>query len=71
MRMNATIFDLAIDFGYHDEPGPPDAFPVRVAMSWEHAKALADLLARNIQAFEEDMGEIRDFEEDEDDHDGD
>ena len=65
--MNATIFDLAIDFGYHDEAGPPDAFPVRVAMSWEHAKALADLLAENIQAYEKDIGEVRNFEEADDD----
>lgn len=68
--MNATLFDLAIDFGYHDEPGPPGAFPVRVAMSWEHAKALADLLAKNIKAYEDEVGQVRDFEDDEDAHDG-
>ncbi len=68
--MNATLFDLAMDFGYADEPGPPDDFPVRVVMSWEHAKSLADLLAQNIQAYEEDIGEVRNFEEDEDADDG-
>jgi Protein of unknown function (DUF3467) len=71
VRMNATPFDLAIDLGYHDEPGPPDAFPVRVAMSWEHAKVLADLLAQNIKAYEDQVGEVRIFDEDGDAHGGD
>jgi hypothetical protein len=62
-RMNPTPYDLSIDFGYNDEPGPPKEFPVRLAMSWEHARTLAILLERNLKAYEEQAGEIREFEE--------
>jgi hypothetical protein len=59
VRMVGTPFELSIDIGYHDEQGPPERFPARIAMSWEHAKAVSDLLARNIADYEEQAGPIR------------
>ena len=61
VRMVATAYDLSMDFGYNHEQGPPERFPIRVAMSWEHAKALADLLQTNIAAYEAEIGTIRGF----------
>jgi Protein of unknown function (DUF3467) len=70
-RMNPTLLDLGIDFGYAQESGPPDVFPVRVTMSWEHAKILAGLLGQNIKAYEAQVREIPEFAEVEDVPDGD
>jgi len=68
VRMNATPFELGIDVGYSDEPGPPGAHPARLLMSWEHAKAMADLLSRNIAEYEAQAGVIREvFEKGEED----
>jgi hypothetical protein len=59
VRMTGTPFELSIDFGYNEVQGPPKKFPVRVAMSWEHAKALAELLQSNIVDYEQSVGPIR------------
>jgi hypothetical protein len=59
VRMMGTPFELSIDFGYNEVQGPPEKFPVRVAMSWEHAKALAELLQSNIVDYEQSVGPIR------------
>lgn len=70
VRTNATPFDIGIDVGYNDAPGPPDSYPVRLLMTWEHAKAFVELLERNIQSYEEEVGSLRDLidrtEEDDD-----
>jgi hypothetical protein len=59
VRMSGTPFELGIDVGYNDEQGPPETFPARLVMSWEHVKAMADLLNRNIAEYEAQAGEIR------------
>lgn len=74
VRMNASLLDLAIDFGYVEEPfvGPPeDGYPVRVVMSWEQAKGLVELLEDNIRVYEENIGRIRSFDGEEADDDDD
>lgn len=59
-------FDLAIDFGYMalrrdaDEGVPETNWSVRVAMSWEHARSLYDLLGKQIEAFETAVGNLPD-----------
>lgn len=65
VRLNATLLDLSIDFGYVEEPltGPPeDGYPVRVVMSWEQAKGLIELLEDNVRVYEENVGRIRSFD---------
>jgi hypothetical protein len=59
VRSTATPFEMALEFGYSPEGGPPADVPVLVAMTWEHAKALADLLNSNLAAFEAQAGPIR------------
>jgi hypothetical protein len=66
VRMNASLLDLAIDFGYVEEAfvGPPEGgFPVRVVMSWEQAKGLLELLQENVELYERHAGTIRGFDE--------
>ena len=72
VRLNASLLDLSIDFGYVEEPftGPPeDGYPVRVVMSWEQAKGLIELLQDNIRVYEENVGQIRGFDGEEEDDD--
>jgi hypothetical protein len=63
VRLGSTPFDISIDIGYQPEPGPPDSYPLRVVMSWEHAQAFARLLDRTIESYKEQAGELREFEE--------
>ncbi|MBK5219341.1 MAG: DUF3467 domain-containing protein [Thermoleophilia bacterium] len=58
-RYIAGPFDLSLDFGYNTEGGPPEKFPVRVAMSWEHAKLLHRLIGEAMDGYEEQAGAIR------------
>jgi Protein of unknown function (DUF3467) len=63
-RYLAGPFDLSLDFGYNtQEGGPPDSFPVRVVLPWEHVKILAQFLEQAIKAYEDQAGEIRDLED--------
>lgn len=63
VRAQSTPFDLGLDFGYNDAPGPPDSYPVRVVMSWEHAKAFIQLLENGLKSYEEQAGPVRDMVE--------
>jgi hypothetical protein len=59
-------FDLGIEFGHAIPPGAnedpqPPLWIVRVAMSWEHAKALHGLLGDNLAEYEKRIGPIRDI----------
>ena len=62
MRISGTPFDLSLDLGYHNKPGPPDTFGVRVVMSFEHAKQLLTLVAGAVEQYEAQAGPIRDLE---------
>jgi hypothetical protein len=66
-RLDGTLVDLALDFGYSEEPfmGPPKSFPVRVVMTWEAAKGLHELLGSNLEVYEENIGQVRTFETEE------
>jgi hypothetical protein len=60
-------FDISLEFGYVVPPGEGEAPPVpnwrvRVAMSWEHARAMLQLLEEQIQAYEDKVGPIPDIE---------
>jgi len=59
-------FDVSFEFGYSIPPGegessmPPD-WLVRVAMSWEHARAFHGLLGDQLAAYEDQVGTIPDL----------
>jgi len=71
MRVNGTVYDVGIDFAYIDEDGPPDSYPVRVVMTWEHARLLHGLLERNLASYEEQVRPVQNFEGSEDVSNGD
>jgi hypothetical protein len=60
-------FDVAVDFGYMaigpdtDEGAPDASWLVRVAMSWEHARALHTLLGEQLESFEAHVGDLPDI----------
>ncbi len=59
-------FDIALDFGYlaagaEGEPPAGTQWIARVAMSWEHARALHDLLGEQIRNYEENVGPLPDI----------
>jgi uncharacterized protein DUF3467 len=62
VRAGQSPFDLTLDFGYRRKPGPPAKFPVRVVMSWEHAKALRAVLDSALTDYEKVAGPIRELE---------
>lgn len=61
VRAGSTPYDLSLDFGYRRREGPPPEFPVRVVMSWEHAKVLQEVLQTALSDYEEAAGSIRDM----------
>jgi hypothetical protein len=61
-------FDVGIDFGYkgyaavsEDDDADATRWAVRVAMSWEHARALHTLLGEQLEAYEEQVGDLPDI----------
>jgi Protein of unknown function (DUF3467) len=62
VRVDMTPYDIALDLGYHSTPEPPARFPVRVIMTWEHARDLRGLLDESIKRFEADIRPIREEE---------
>ena len=61
VRAASTPCDLSLDFGYRRREGPPQEFPVRVVMSWEHARVLHEIIAVALSDYEEAAGSIRDL----------
>lgn len=57
----ATEYELSFDLGYRTATGAEPDFAIRIVTSWEHAKALRDLLDRLIVGYEDSAGPIRDF----------
>lgn len=70
-RYRAGAFDLALDFGYNAKPedGPPETYPVRIVMSWEHALIFSQLLQDAIKGYQGQVGDIRQLAEIEGDND--
>jgi hypothetical protein len=65
--MRGGPFDLSIEFGYVVPPGEgeapqPPIWQVRVAMSWEHAQALRDLLDAQLREYQNIVGELPSIE---------
>jgi hypothetical protein len=61
-------FDVALDFGYlavsvegHAPNETQTQWGTRVAMSWEHARALHELLGEQIAKYEENVGPLPDI----------
>jgi hypothetical protein len=60
-------FDVSIEFAYAIPPTEGEApkaplWLARVAMSWEHAQALRDLLDGTLKQYQEAVGELPDIE---------
>jgi hypothetical protein len=55
-----AAFDCALDFGYalgsSEGEQPKPRWLVRVAMSWEHAGAVRDMLSDQIEKYEAQIG---------------
>ena len=62
-QVRVTPYDFQLLLGQTTEPGPGNTIVVNnlvtVVMSPQHAKALADILSRHVQAFEILMGQIQ------------
>ncbi len=61
VRLDATPYDVSMDFGYRTTDEPPKDFPVHLVMTWEHAKDLLSLLSNAVEQYTENVGPIRDF----------
>jgi hypothetical protein len=64
--VNATrtlggAFDLTLDLGYQRGAEPPD-WVVSVAMSWEHAQALAASLEDVLKRYQDQVGPLPDIQ---------
>jgi len=70
VRMGMTVWDISMDIGQAAstevvQPGPgqpamvPVDYKVRIVMSPQHAKALAQLLLQNVQQYENLFGEVQ------------
>jgi hypothetical protein len=60
-------FDVSLEFGYlvpqgSKEEAVPPAWLVRVGMSWEHLRALHQLIGDQLASYEEQVGSIREIE---------
>jgi hypothetical protein len=60
-------FDASLEFGYVIPPGEGEEpqvpmWSVRVAMSWEHLRALHLLLGQQLQKYEAQVGPLPDIE---------
>jgi hypothetical protein len=60
-------FDASLEFGYVIPPGEgedprPPIWAVRVAMSWEHVRALHELLGAQLKKYEAQVGKLPDIE---------
>jgi Protein of unknown function (DUF3467) len=62
VRIAATPYDVALDFGYREDDGPPRVPDARVVMAWEHAKDVLTLLQNTVEQYEKQVGPIREFE---------
>jgi len=61
--MRGGPFDMSLEFGYvvpkmeNEDPVPP-TWLVRVAMSYEHARAFHQLLGQQLDSYEDAVGEL-------------
>jgi hypothetical protein len=60
-------FDASLEFGYvipqgEGEPAPVPMWAVRVAMSWEHVRALHLMLGEQLEQYETQVGRLPDIE---------
>ena len=60
-QLRGAAFDVALDFGYQSGDEPAEIL-VRVAMSWEHAAAIASLLNEHLAEYQKTVGKLPDVQ---------
>ena len=61
MSVSGSPIDIAIDLGYRGPDGGIN-YAVRVAMTWEHAALMHDILGQALDRYRNESGEIRDVQ---------
>ncbi len=61
MSLSGSPIDVALDLGYRGPNGEIN-YAVRVAMTWEHAALMNDLLGQALDRYRSDSGDIRDIQ---------
>lgn len=65
--MRGGPFDMSLEFGYvvpkmeNEDPVPP-TWLVRIAMSYEHARAFHELLGQQLDSYEDAVGKLPSIE---------
>lgn len=64
VKAHPGAFDVVLDFSFQlgDDPEPTPEMVAQVAMSWEHAQALARVLGGLLEAYQENLGPLPDIE---------
>jgi hypothetical protein len=61
ISVSGSPIDMAIDLGYRGPDGSIN-YAVRVAMAWEHAALMHDILGQALERYRNESGEIRDIQ---------
>jgi Protein of unknown function (DUF3467) len=61
VRLDATPYDVSMQFGYRMGETPPKDPAVQLVMTWEHAKDVLTLLGGAVEQYDKNVGTIRDF----------
>ncbi|MBN1528362.1 MAG: DUF3467 domain-containing protein [Thermoleophilaceae bacterium] len=61
VNLQGGLYDVTLDLA-HRVGNEDVAWTMRVTMSWEHARALADALSEATTEYQADIGEVRDVE---------
>jgi len=65
--MRGGAFDASLEFGYvvpvgADEQQQPPIWLVRIALSWEHLRAVHALIGQQLEVYESQVGKLPDIE---------
>ena len=64
VAVEGGLYDVALTFGVRVGAGGGSVEPgVQVLMSWEHARALVDVLAGLVEKYEAEFGDVRKVEQ--------
>jgi LmbE family N-acetylglucosaminyl deacetylase len=61
MAVHGGPFDLTLEFGYRADPVEEPEVQARITMSWEHALAMVKAMQALVDAYQEQVGPLRDL----------